>query len=235
MSKTLIDLCKEMSSAAKLQNVVCDLSEGLAADKLDDREKEYSITISPLVRSFFSELNGFKLAWEFHDDELSAANTYIEGSSKILEFHKMFMGFDGRFWRDELWFENTPESDLKFLKRLKVLDYYGKDSVQCVCLEITNEDELSPNIWLYHQGFKPLRMEFGLNEYVNKLRQTKAIWGWQFFYVDLNLSDKKSEAIKENSELVIQWYGKIFSDGFESELRDRYSKSLAKRAGSRKN
>jgi hypothetical protein len=58
------------------------------------------------------------------------------------------------------------------------------------------------------------------------LRQTKAIWDWQFFYVDINLSDKKYEAIKENSELVIQWYGKIFSDGFDSELRDRYHKSL---------
>ncbi len=226
MSKILFDLCKEITSSPALRNVVCDRSPGLAANKLDDLEEEYSVKISPVVRSVFSELDRFKLAWEFHNDELSIANTYIEGSSKILEFHKMFMGFDGRFWRDELWFENTPEADLKFLKRLKVLDYYGKDSVQCVCLEITNEDELSPNLWLFYQGLKPLRMEFDLSEYLNKLRQTKAIWGWQFFYVDINLSDKKYEAIKENSELVIQWYGKIFSDAFDSELRDRYHKSL---------
>jgi hypothetical protein len=226
MSKTLIELCKEITSTPTLQNVVCERSPGLAAEKLDDREEEYSVTISPVVRKFFSELDGFKLAWEFHNDELSAANTFIEGSSKILDFHKMFMGFDGRFWRDDLWSDSTPEADLEFLKRLKVLDYYGKDSVQCVCLEVTTEDVLSSNLWLYYQGLKPLRMEFDLNEYVNKLRQTKAIWGWQFFYVDVNLSNKKYEAIKENSELVIQWYGKIFSDGFDSELRDRYGKSL---------
>jgi len=226
MSKTLRDLCKEITSAPVLRNVVCDLSAGVAADKLDDLQQEYSVTIDPAVRSFFSELNGFKMAWEFHNDELSASNTFIEGSARILDFHKMFMGFDGRFWRNELWFENTRKSDLRFLRRLKVLDYYGKDSVQCVCLEITNEDVLSPNIWLYYQGLKPLRMEFALDEYVHKLQKTKAIWGWQFFYVDINLSDKRYEAIKENSELVIQWYGKIFSDGFDSELRDRYHKSL---------
>jgi hypothetical protein len=226
MSKTLIELCKEITSAPALQNVACDLSPGLAAEKINDLEEEYSITISPVVRKFFSELDGFKLAWEFHNDQLGASNTYIEGSSKILNFHKMFMGFDGRFWRDELWFDNTPPADLQFLKRLKVLDYYGKDSVQCVCIEITNDDVLSPNLWLFYQGLKPLRMEFDVSEYLNKLRQTKAIWGWQFFYVDINLSDKRYEAIKENCELVIHWYGKIFSDDFDSELRDRYRKLL---------
>jgi hypothetical protein len=226
MSKTLIELCKEIASAPALQNVACDLSAGLAAEKINDLEEEYSITISPVVRKFLSELDSFKLAWEFHNNELRASNTYIEGSSRILNFHKMFMGFDGRFWLDELWFDNTPPADLQFLKHLKVLDYYGKDSVQCVCIEITSDDVLSPKLWLFYQGFKPLRMEFDVSQYLHKLRQTKAIWGWQFFYVDINLSDKRYEAIKENCELVITWYGKIFSDGFDSELRDRYRKLL---------
>jgi len=118
---------------------------------------------------------------------------------------------------------------LEFLKRLKVLDYYGKDSVQCVCLEVTTEDVLSPNLWLFYQGLKPLRMEFDLSEYLIKLRQTRAIWGWQFFYVELNLSARKYEAIKENCELVIQWYGKIFTDGFDSELKERYQKLLRRK------
>ena len=226
MNKTLIELCKDITSAPPLQNVVCELSPGLSAEKLDDREQEYSVTMSPAVRRFFSELDGFRLAWEFHNDELSAAHTFIEGSSKILNFHNMFMGLDGRFWRDELWFENTPEADLKFLKRLKVLDYYGKDSVQCVCLEVTNDNVLSPNLWLFYQGLEPIRMEFDLSEYVDTLRHTKAIWGWPFFYIDINLSNRRYEGIKKNVDLVIQWYGKIFSDGFDSELRDRYRKSL---------
>ena len=226
MSNTLIELCQEITSAPTLRNVVCDPSAGIAADKLDDLQEEYSVTIDPAVKSFWSKLDGFKLAWEFHSDELTASNTFIEGSAKILNFHKMFKGFDGRFWRGELWFEDTPPADLKFWKRLKVLDYYGKDSVQCVCLEITNENVLSPELWLYYQGLKPLRMEFDLSEYLNKLRQTKAIWGWQFFYVDINLSGRRYEAIRENAELVIQWYNKIFVDGFESELKDRYRKLL---------
>lgn len=226
MRETLIELCKEITSPPTLRNVVCDLSAGLSEEKLADREEEYSVTMNPVVRKFFSELDGFKLAWEFHNDELTAANTYIEGSAKILDFHKMFMGFDGGFWEDELWFEDTREADLKFLKRLKVLDYYGKDSVQCVCLEVTADKVLSPNLWLYYQGLEPMRMEFDLSEYVDKLRQTKAIWSWPFFYVDINLSNRRYEGIKKNVDLVIQWYGKIFSDGFDSELRDRYHKSL---------
>jgi hypothetical protein len=226
MSKVLNELCQEIIATTALLNVICEISPGLSKDKLKDREEEYSITLSPVVKTFYSEIDSFKLAWEFHNEELSKSNTFIEGHAKILNFHKMFMGFDGGFWRGELWFENTPKRDLQFLKRLKVLDYYGKDSVQCVCLEITDDHVLSPNLWLFYEGLKPMRMEFDLTEYASKLRQTKAIWGWQFFYVDVNLSEPKFEAVKENCEMVIQWYGKIFSDGFESELADRYHKRL---------
>jgi len=226
MRETLNELCQEITHATALRNVVCEISAGLSAEKLTDREEEYSVKLSPAVRDFFSVSDGMKLAWEFHNDELSAANTFIEGSAKILDFHKMFMGFDGRFWRGELWSETSPESDLKFLKRLKVLDYYGKDSVQYVCLEVTTENVLSGNLWLYYQGLKPMRMEFDLDDYAKKLRQTRGIWGWPFFYVDVNLSNRKYEGIKENIELVIQWFGKIFPDNFDSELKDRYRKLL---------
>jgi len=226
MNSVLNELCGEINAIAALQNVVCDLSPGLSQDKLNERQQEYSVTLSPEVRTFFSELDGFKLAWEFHTEELSRSHTFIEGHVRILNFHKMFMGFDGRFWRGELWSEKTPERDLQFLKGLQVLDYYGKDSVECVCLERTDDRVLSPNLWLFYQGLIPMRMEFNLTEYASKLRQTKGIWGWQFFYVDVNLSEHEFEAVKDNCEMVIQWYGKIFRDGFESELAERYHKRL---------
>jgi hypothetical protein len=228
MYETLNELCQTINATASLENVTCEISPGLPAQKLKDREEEYSITLSAQARRFFSELGGLKLSWEFHNDELRAGSTFIEGSSKILDFHKMFMGFDGRFWRDELWFASTPDNDLQFLKRLKVLDYYGKDSVQCVCLETMDDGLLSPNLWLFYQGIKPLRMELDLNEYPNMLRQSKAIWAWQFFYSDIDLSDPKHEGVKENCDLTLKWYGEIFSDGFEAELSDRYRKLLGR-------
>ena len=96
-----------------------------------------------------------------------------------------------------------------------------------MCVEATTEDAFAESLALY-QGLKP-EMEFDLSEYPKILRQTRAIWGWQFFFVDIKLSDRKYEAIKENCELVIQWYGKIFSDGFDSELKERYQKLLSRR------
>jgi hypothetical protein len=136
----------------------------------------------------------------------------------------MFKGFNGNFWRDEIWTGKIPAAELDFRKRLKVFDYCGIGSMQATCLEVTEDNVLSPALWLYTQGMKPLRLQFDLNEYADKLLQTKGIWGWQFFYTDISLRDENHVAIKENCELIVEWYDKIFPGDFIEELKKKYQK-----------
>jgi len=194
-------------------------------NKLDSLEQEYSVVLSPVVRQFFGMANGFDLAWRFQDDALARFDTYIEGRAQLLSFHQMFLGFDGRFWRDELWVENAPQRDSPFLRNLKVIDYYNH-SIESVCLAVTEHDVLSPELWLYQQAGPPLRLLFDLGKYLGNLRRFRAIWGWQWFYTDINLARHEYEAVRQNCELILKWYPTIFGDDGSSELNERYRKLM---------
>jgi hypothetical protein len=211
-------LCDTIRGATGLLDVTCDPSPGVTKETLPDLEEEYSVTISPEVSEFFTSVNGLRLAWRYEAPELAAANTYIEGRAKLLTFHEMMMGFDGRFWCDELWTESMPAAQLAFAKRLKVVDYFGTDYPRCVCLEIV-DGVVTPRLWLNRQGQRVKPLELDLSGYLSALRETKAIWGWQYLYADLNLS--RDESARATCEEIVAWYPRIFEDGFGAQLRER--------------
>ena len=54
-----------------LQNVICDLSPRLSVAKLKDRRRSIRLWVGGTKVP--SQLDGFKLGWEFHHEELETA------------------------------------------------------------------------------------------------------------------------------------------------------------------
>jgi hypothetical protein len=210
---TAHSLCEAIHRS--LRSVTCEHSPGLTSQKLSDREQEFSVTLGPEARDFFASVNGLRMEWRYETEELVANNTYVEGRTRLLDFHQMMQGFDGRFWRDELAFE----------KRLKVLDYVSGDSSRYVCLEIV-DDVITSTLWLHQQTRPPLRLEITLDRYLDALRETKGIWDWQFLYADVDLSRHEWSAIRTGCEELVTWYPRIFEDGVETHLRERLRQRL---------
>lgn len=222
--KKLDAFINQLEKISPLSNIVFEKEPGLLPDNWVDLKEQFSVSISEDVKLFYKEINGFTLSWEYHSDELEKQNLFIEGFARILSFSEMMAGFDGRLWRNELWDDKTPGADQVFYKRLKVFDYFGKDNVHCVCLELSTENLLTNKLWIFRQGNKPVPMSINIDEYIDKLCFTKGFWGWQYLYTDDAFSLKDLEGVQTDIDLALNNYSKIFPENVYNELTELYHK-----------
>ncbi|NHF58035.1 hypothetical protein FK220_001695 [Flavobacteriaceae bacterium TP-CH-4] len=222
----LISLCRSLESE-KLEEVYIDIGNPIKGYQFSDFEYEYAVTVHDKVKSIYTVFNGLRIKWQFHSKNIETKFDYLEGNIQLLNFRDMMIGYDGRAWKNEIWSDKTEETELKFFQRLKPFDYFGTDTVRCVCLEMTEDRILTPDLWLFNLGHVPLRMEIQIDEYIGLLEKTKGIWGWQYFYTKIDLSDKKNSAIRENCEFIINSYPKVFDDKFENELESLFQKLVS--------
>ncbi|WP_299441106.1 hypothetical protein [uncultured Aquimarina sp.] len=210
--KKIKGLIAELSSLSSISDVVFEKGIGISSEDFMDYSKEYELAIPDEVKGFYSEFDGFKLIWNYRTNELNAANTLIEENVEILSFYNMFKGYDGRSWENEIWDEQTPMNDLSLYKRLKILDYFEKDNVHCVCIEISKENVLTTKLWLFRQGYKPIPMTIDVTQYIDKLCFTKGFWGWQYYFTNVDFSSSEFEGIKLDIQNSMAFYSKFFPE-----------------------
>jgi len=207
-----------MLNEANVQNIVFEVADPIHREKFKDIQEEFSVEIDEQIKKVYASFNGLRVKWEYESANTKKDSGPVEGSVRILKFQDMMIGFDGHMWRNELWMDNMKKDTLGFYQRLKPFDYYATEAVQCVCVEMTSDRKLTANLWIYDQGYEPLRLNITLEDYFIMLLKSKGIWGWQFFYTNINLAEKKNKIVRDNCKFIIDNYGKIFNDGFEKEL-----------------
>lgn len=196
--------------------------EGLLVQELKDLEEELNVKIHDNIHNVYRQFNGFKFNWNAAEPSKIKGNIVLDGTINILKFYDMMIGYDGNHWLNELWFENMPTNKKALHQSLKIFDYYNTESIQCVCLQMSKQRELIPKLWLFSQGLPALELSITFSDYFNMIYKTKAIWGWQSFFVKQSLKGERYFSMRRNCELIIEGYVSYFDDNFEEELKNRY-------------
>ncbi|WP_299189523.1 hypothetical protein [uncultured Aquimarina sp.] len=217
--KKIKGLITELSSVPSISDVVFEKGIGISSEDFIDYSEEYELTIPGDIKDFYSEFDGFKLIWNYRTNELNTTNTLIEESVEVLSFYNMVKGYDGGSWENEIWDEHMLISDLELYKRLKVLDYFEKDNVHCVCVEVSEKNVLTTKLWLFRQGYKPIPMTIDITQYIDKLCFTKGFWGWQYYFTNADFSSSEFEGIKLDLQNSMTFYSKFFPEILSLKLK----------------
>ena len=216
-------LVEEIKNNERIELLLYEFKEPLSTSKIDEKEEEYSLSLSREIREFYGSCGGIKLKWKGKNLEGHSGlrDKNAEGSINILDVNTMIMAFDGRHWLNELWSEKMNDELKTFKKRLKIFDYFGSDNVDAVCVEMKN-GVLTPKLWVNNLDYGVFPLELDLSAYINLSIQTKGIWGWQFFYAQMTWVNA-NHGIRNNAEHILEIYPILFgNDSVFEELRKAF-------------
>lgn len=208
--KKIQDLVEELKKVPNISNLVFEKNTGIREEDFVDYANEFSIKISKEVKELYSQFDGFILKWKYTLNDSKSKNISFEGDIEIFPFYKMFLGYNDNLWENEIWGNHTPDKDITFYKNLKIFDYFEKDNVHCICIEISN-NTLTQNLWIFREGYEPIPMTINITEYIDKLIYTKGFWGWQYLYTNVNLSLDKHKGIFDGIKESIELWSKLLS------------------------
>ena len=203
-------LVAQIRGIAKLELTAYEFKEPLSTYKIEQKEEEYGLRLTNAIKAFYRVCGRLRLKWKLRDPrdlEIDFKGS-VEGSVNILDIDTVIMGFDGRHWLNELWTEKMSESDKAFKKRLKIFDYFGSDNVDAVCLEV-KEGALIPELWVNNLDYGAFRLNLDLDDYLQTLLRTRGIWGWQFFYADINWFNS-NYGIRNTAEHILKVFPQLF-------------------------
>lgn len=214
-------MAEEIKLNPLLELTAFTILPGIERKKILEKEEEYSVKFDEEIVDLYEALGGLKFKWKLRNGAAIELKNkeMVEGSCWLLEPDTMMMGFDGRHWLNELWNEAMPKEKKEFKSNLKILDYFGSDNVDAVCLEI-RDDQITPNLWVNDLDFDAHPLEIDLEKYLDLIIESRGMWGWQFFYTAMQWPD----ALKNNANILLDALPKLFPQGkIISDLKKRYA------------
>lgn len=208
--KKIENLVAELKRIPNISNLIFEKQLGIREEDFIDYSDEFSIKISKDIKEFYSELDGFSLTWRYNPVNPNSKNLSFEGYINILPFYKMLLGNNDNLWENEIWGNHTSAKDIPFYKNLKIFDYFERDNVHCVCIEVV-DNTITQNLWIFREGYKPVPMKINITEYIENLIYTKGFWGWQYLFTDINLSLDKYEGIRTGIKESIELWEQLLS------------------------
>lgn len=196
----------ELKENPNISHITFEKGIGIKEEDFADYSEEFLLIIAEEVKKFYSEFDGLKVEWKYNPAKQKSTEGYVN----ILPFYKMVLGNNDTLWENEIWGKQTPDKDLAFYKNLKIFDYFEKDNVHCVCLEVSGKT-ITPNLWIFREGYEPVPMKINITEYIEKLIYTKGFWGWQYLFTDINLSLDKHEGLLAGIKESIESWSDLFS------------------------
>jgi hypothetical protein len=223
--KKIEDLVTELKTIPNISNLTFKKNTGIREEDFADYADEFSIKIAKVVKDFYTEVDGFSLTWKYNPVTSGSPIQPFEGYINILPFYKMFLGTDDNLWENEIWGNQTPDKDLSFYKNLKIFDYFEKDNIHCVCLEIS-DGTLTENLWIFREGYLPLQMKIGLEEYIEKLISAKGLWGWQYLFTKADLSLEEFEGIREGIKESITLWSELLAPNVLTKIKTDFNNAI---------
>lgn len=220
--KKIEHLVAELKAVPHISNLIFEKNAGIRDEDFKDYADEFSIKVANNVKEFYTELDGFSLTWKYNQIASDSTNQSFEGYINILPFYKMFLGDNDNLWENEIWGNHTSDKELSFYKNLKIFDYFEKDNIHCVCLEISH-DTITENLWIFREGYQPLPMKINLEEYIEKLIDTKGLWGWQYLYAEVNLSLDQYEGTREGIKESIALWSELLPPDVLAKIKKDFS------------
>ncbi len=138
-------------------------------------------------------LNDNKILWSYID---SSGELIPMGESHLVSIEEVVSA------KVRLWNDTHNEKERKILSELMPFDDHPESGDGMMgCLRIVN-DNYEP--WLYTENSEYYKMNLDISGYLDKLIQLKAIYGWQYLFVDLDLKEPQFNVVSKELKKRLQ-------------------------------
>ena len=187
------ELINHLRSMVEIEVTVALLMPPVTENELDEIEQDFEIALNEDIRTFYKQVGGVSISWEFKDS-MSLPNNekyIVHGNINILPVHDVFWGKNDLGWHDILWFENMDVKFRKKLMSLRPFEMFDKEDTGCVCFCIEKK-RVRKGLFLYSVDNSLLDINIDLNIYLDLLIASSGIFRWQYLLTkdSYNLSNE---------------------------------------------
>lgn len=197
-----------MDYKKEFDNMILDLRSSTEV-KLIDADFYFTDEILPEVFKKYSNLkpieneikalNDNKIFWEYSD---RLGNLIPFGETHLISIETVIsVGV-------QLWNDYNNEEEKKKLSELLPFDDHprGGDGMMG-CLRFMNGDH---QVWFYNENGEYFRMKLDLSGYLMKLIEMKAIYGWQYLFVDVEWKKPQFKIVRSELKKKLLVLKEIF-------------------------
>jgi hypothetical protein len=159
--------------------------------------KKYSY-LKP-IENAIKALNDNKIFWEYLD---SSGNSIPFGETHLISIEQVVsIGV-------QLWNDYNNEEERKLLSELLPFDDHpnGGDGMMG-CLRFINENH---EVWFYNENGEYFKIKLDLAGYLMKLIELKAVYGWQYLFIDVDWKRPQFKSVKSELKKRLQVLNEIF-------------------------
>ena len=153
------------------------------------------------VENEIKALNDNKIYWEYSD---RPGNLIPFGETHLISIEEVVSS------GVQLWNDYNSKEERRLLSELLPFDDHpnGGDGMMG-CLRFTNENH---EVWFYNENGEHFKMKLDLSGYLLKLIELKAIYGWQYLFIDADWKKLQFNIVKSELKKRLQVLNEIFPD-----------------------
>lgn len=162
-------------------------------------EAAAGMVVAPTIASLYQVSDGYDLQWTGAGD--------VSGHIHLYGFAEVFGSWLHKLWGEHD--EDAPEAEVDFSWEVRGFDAAAADDPHQVVLH-TAEGLPSYNLYWYAPRGRSYRMRVGFLEYLDRLRETRGLRGWQYMVCDVDLSS--DDEAREHIIRCTSWMRAHFPD-----------------------
>lgn len=162
-------------------------------------ESAAGMVVAPTIASLYEVSDGYELQWTGEDD--------LGGKIHLYGFAEVFGTWLHKLWGEHD--EDAPSSEVDFTWEIRGFDAASDDDPHQVVLH-TADGLPSYNLYWHAPRGNTYRMRVGFLEYLERLRETRGLHGWQYMVCDADLT--KDEEARFHVARCTSWMKAHFPD-----------------------
>lgn len=167
------NLINELISNESINFLKYSVKSGYPDHYITYLEEQNSITIDKSVKEFYRNIGSLEIQWNYSKEE-----TNLFGEINIIDLNQFLnLVKDQDYWMRRFNESKDPNQN-EFVKNVKPFDYFNSDNIEIAFL-ISSNNIINDEIYYFQSGFGYSKLNLSVNEYFDKLIETKGLVGWQ--------------------------------------------------------
>ncbi|WP_108802521.1 hypothetical protein [Aquimarina sp. Aq107] len=136
-------------------------------------ENNNNITIDNSIKFFYQNIGSLEIQWNYIKGDEN-----LFGEINIIDLNQFLnLNNDQDYWIRRFNESNDPEQN-EFTKSCKPFDYFNSDEIE-IAFFLNSNNIINDELYYFKSGFGHSKLNLSINEYFDKLIETKGLVGWQ--------------------------------------------------------
>jgi len=158
-------------------------AEGTGRGYITNFLKNHGFVASEPYLDFYSAVDYVDVEWAVRDDAVKrlslGQNMGVTGRINIPSFETVINDIGSAdYWFNAVWREYASANGLPEERPFIPFDFFDSDTSGCACLS-TDGGRIGPDVLYFDHQIGPHTLGVALPEYVERLSETRGIYGWQ--------------------------------------------------------